>query len=298
MTGAIYYLSLPLIYFISWLPFTVLYWLSDFFYFLVYKVLKYRVGVVHENLKNSFPEKSEEEIKAIQDGFYSYFCDLLLETLKTLTIKPKTVLKRVEQGDMSAFDSFYKKGQSVIIVMGHLGNWELAGARFSQGPEHQLYVIYHPLSNKYFDKLVYHMRTRLGNKLYPMQDAFRGMVRDRNEVTATAFIADQTPAPKGAYWSTFLNQETPIFVGTSKIAKKLGYPVIYISVDRVKRGYYKLNSELLIEDPKALEEDAITEIHTRKLEEDIKRKPELWLWSHRRWKHKNPNKIEDNNVDR
>jgi len=240
------------------------------------------------NLKKSFPEKSDEEIQKIQDKFYRYFCDLIFETFKTLTIKPDTLKKHVKFDDMTAFEDFYKQGRSVIIVMGHLGNWELGGARFSQDPYHQLFVIYHPLANKYFDRLVYHMRTRLGNKLYAMQDTFRGMIRNKNEVTATAFIADQTPSPEGSYWTTFLNQDTPIFVGTAKIAKKLKYPIIYVSIKRPKRGYYEVVSELLIENPGSLPEDEISERHTRRLERDIRENPHIWLWTHRRWKHKKP----------
>jgi len=240
------------------------------------------------NLRNSFPEKSEVEIKKIQDKFYHYFCDLILETVKTLTIKPDILKKHVIFNDMTVFENFYNQRQSVIIVMGHQGNWELGGARFSQDPYHQLFVIYHPMTNKYFDRLVYHMRTRLGNKLYTMKDTFRGMLRNKNEVTATAFIADQTPSPNGAYWTTFLNQDTPIFVGTAKIAKKLDYPIIYVSVNRPKRGQYEVTSELLIDNPSSLTEDEISELHTCRLERDIKENPEIWLWSHRRWKHKKP----------
>ena len=133
------------------------------------------------------------------------------------------------------------------------------------------------------------MRTRLGNKLYAMKDSYRGMISNRKEVTATAFIADQTPLPKGAYWTTFLNQDTPIFFGTAKIAKKLNYPVIYVSIKRPRRGHYEISAELLIQHPDSLSENEISERHTRRLERDIRENPHIWLWSHRRWKHKNPN---------
>jgi KDO2-lipid IV(A) lauroyltransferase len=241
------------------------------------------------NLENAFPDKSENEIKRIETEFYRYFCDLILETVKTLTIKPDALKKHVAFADTTVFEDLYRQGRSVIIVMGHFGNWELGGARFSLFPLHQLFVIYHPLSNKYLDRLVYVMRTRLGNKLYAMKDAFRGMIANRNEVTATAFIADQTPLPKGAYWTTFLNQDTPVFAGTAKIAKKLNYPIIYVSIQRPRRGHYEINSELLIADPTTLSENEISERHTRRLERDILENPQIWLWTHRRWKHKKPN---------
>jgi KDO2-lipid IV(A) lauroyltransferase len=249
-------------------------------------LIGYRKKVVLENLRNSFPEKSEEEIRFLCKQFYRYFCDLLLEILKTLTISSKTVNNRISFDDVTVFKKYYDKGQSVIIVTGHQGNWELGGARFSTEPIHRLYVIYHPLANKYFDKLVYHMRTRLGNKLYAMNETLRGMLRDRDKITATAFISDQTPFPENAYWTTFLNQDTPVFNGPAKIARKLNYPVIYISLERPRRGYYKLRAEALIENPASLSEDEISELHTRRLERDIIAQPEIWLWTHRRWKHK------------
>ncbi|GJM33710.1 MAG: acetyltransferase [Saprospiraceae bacterium] len=286
MAAIIYYITLPLIYAISLLPFWLLYLLSDFTYLVLYKLIGYRTKVVHTNLKNAFPEKSDREIQQIQDRFYRYFCDLIFETLKTLSITPSVLKKRVKFKDVAVFEKFYQQKQSIIVVMGHLGNWELGGARFSQDPYHQLFVIYHPLRNKYFDGLVYHMRTRLGNKLYTMKNTFRGMISNRNEVTATAFIADQTPSPKGAFWTQFLNQDTPIFGGTAKIAKKLNYPIVYVSIKRPKRGYYEVDSELLIETPGAYTEDEISETHTRRLDRDIQENPDIWLWTHRRWKHK------------
>ena len=287
--GAIpYYLALPFIYLVSLLPFRALYLLSDIMYVLVYRVAGYRKAIVTENLERSFPEKSNDEIAALRSDYYRYFCDLTLETLKTLTISPASVDKRFSKGDLSALERYYEKGQSVIIVMGHLGNWELCGAYFSQLPLHPLYVIYHPLANKHFDQLFYRMRTRHGTRLYAMKDTFRGMIKNRNELTATAFIADQTPKPANAHWMTFLNQDTPVFKGTEALARKLDYPVIYISVIREKRGYYRLESELLAEHPGELPVNELTEMHTKRLEQDIIKYPETWLWSHRRWKHKRP----------
>jgi Kdo2-lipid IVA lauroyltransferase/acyltransferase len=297
MNALIYYISFPIIYLISLLPFRMLYVISDGLYFVIYSLFSYRKKVVMTNLKNSFPEKSAQEMEDICQKFYRYFCDFILETIKTLTISPESVKKHVSFKDTSIFQHFYEQKQSVILVMGHYGNWELAGARFALEPYHQLYVIYHPLSNKYFDKLVYHMRTRLGNKLYAMNDTLRGMIRDKDKVTTTAFIADQTPAPKGAYWTTFLNQETPVFTGTAKIARKLGYPIIYASVKRPKRGFYSIEIEVLVENPSEMEENEISEMHTKRLEKDIFENPEIWLWTHRRWKHKKPATITEFNLN-
>lgn len=288
MSAIIYYLTLPFLYLVSYLPFRVLYLLSDVLYILVYKVFGYRKEVVTTNLKRSFPEKPSEELDKIRREYYRYFCDLTLETIKTLSISPATLNKHFSCGDMSAFERCYKENKSVIVVMGHLGSWELGGAYFSQLSLHQLYVIYHPLANKYFDGLFYRMRTRSGTRLYSMKNTFRGMIKNRKELTATAFIADQTPSPTNAHWMTFLNQDTAVFQGTETIARKLNYPVIYLTVIREKRGQYKLHSELLVENPKELAENEVTELHTKRLEQDITSYPETWLWSHRRWKHKRP----------
>jgi KDO2-lipid IV(A) lauroyltransferase len=280
-----YYLAIPFIYLISILPFRVLYLLSDLMFLLVYRVIGYRKAVVTTNLERAFPDKPADEIQAIRRDFYRYFCDLSLETLKTLTLSPAALNDHFSRGDLAAFEHYYEKRQSVIIVMGHLGNWELAGAYFSQLPLHRLYVLYHPLRNPHFDRLFYRMRTRLGTRLYPMKSAFRGMVKNRDELTATAFIADQTPSPSNAYWMTFLNQDTAVFKGTETIARKLDYPVIYLSVIRERRGHYRITSELLAENPGMLSENELTELHTKRLEKDIVAHPETWLWSHRRWKH-------------
>lgn len=288
MNAVIYYLTLPLIYLLSILPFWALYIIADGFYLLIYKLLGYRKKIVLQNLRNSFPEKSEEEIRKIAKRFYHYFCDLILETIKTLTISAKSARKHVLLDDIKIIEKYYQKKQSIILVLGHWGNWELAGAGFSQVGLHENYIIYHPLSNTYFDKLIYKMRTRLGNKLYAMNDTLKGMIRNRHKLTATAFIADQTPSPKGAYWTTFLNQDTPVFIGTEKIAKKLNFPVVYVSIERLKRGKYSLKFELLSDSPKDTNEGEITELHTKRLEQDIRKIPETWLWSHRRWKHKRP----------
>ena len=283
-----YYIALPFIYGISLMPFWLMYLVSDFIHFLLFSIAGYRQGVVRTNLANSFPDKTEEELNQIRDQFNRYFCDLILETFKTLTIKKSVLKDRVSFENSELFERYFDQKQSIILVLGHLGNWELCGAGFSQFDYHQLFVIYRPLKNKYFDGLVHHMRTRLGNKLYAMKDSFRGMIRDRGQVTATAFIADQSPPPDTAYWTTFLRQETGVFRGTAKIARKLNYPVVYSSISRPRRGFYRIKLETLIERPADLTEDEISERHTRRLERDIDSNPSYWLWTHRRWKHKRP----------
>lgn len=288
MSAIIYYLSLPFVYLLSALPFPLLYLLSDGLYFILYHVTGHRKKVVFTNLKNSFPEKTTAELIIIQKRFYRYFCDLLLETFKTLTISRENMLKRcsIDPNAEILFEQLAASNKSIIIVMGHKGNWEWAGNTFSLCCKHQLYVIYHPLDNKYFNGLICKMRERFGTKLIPMKETFRDMIKNRHELSATAFIADQSPNPATAHWMNFLNQDTPVFMGTEKIAQKIKYPIVFVTVKKLTRGYYTLMAELLQSPPYIGSEGDITETHTRKLEADIIAQPETWLWTHKRWKRK------------
>lgn len=292
MQAFIFIISVPFIYLISFLPFPVLYLFSDFLYFILYYCIGYRKKVVLENLRNAFPKKSEQEINDICKEFFHYLCDLFLEIFKTLTISGKSMLRHCKfSPEASAlFARLADENKSIILVMGHQGNWEWAGNSFSLVCRHQLYVIYHPLANKYFDRFMYHMRTRFASRLIAMKNTYKEMLNAKSGLNATAFIADQTPQPSSAYWTTFLNQDTPVFKGTEVIAKKLNRAVVFASVHRVKRGYYVIDAELLSENPAATADGEITELHTRRLEKDIISQPGTWLWSHRRWKHKRENK--------
>ncbi len=288
MQGLVFYLLLPFIYLLSLLPFWVMYRVSDFMCFILFHIIKYRRKVVDINLRKSFPEKTDEEINALSRKFYAYLCDLTLETLKKLTMTKKQTLKHIKFKDTELFAKLHAEKKSVILLMGHYGNWEWAGSSFTLQTDYQLYVIYKPLSNKYFEDLMVKTRTMFGTRLIKYQSTLRDMLAYKNDITATAFIADQTPPPETAYWTNFLNQETPVFTGAEKIGKKLGFPIVFINIDRVKRGYYVISAELLFENPKDTAENEISETFIQRLEKEVIKKPEIWLWSHRRWKHKKP----------
>ena len=290
MKGFLYYLSLPLIFLISLSPFWLLYSISDLIYFLLFYVTGYRKKVVYKNLVNSFPEKTDKEIDQLQKKFYKYLCDLMLETLKTLTWNEETVRRRVKMHGLSLMNGLFEEKKNVILVMGHLGNWEWAGPGFSLNYKHQLYVVYQPLSNKYFEKLFAGSRTKFSTKIIPRKETLRKMIVNKTIVNATALIADQAPTPvKSAIWIDFLNQRTAVFNGPEKIAKKLDTAVVYMDVKRVKRGFYEITPTLLCDKPKETADLEITMAFNRILEKGIISQPETWLWSHRRWKHTEPN---------
>jgi len=253
----------------------------------MFYVIGYRKKVILTNLTNAFPEKKPAEINLIHKEFMKYFCDLLLETFKTLTISREKMLRhcKLDPSAEALFKQLAQQNKSIIIVMGHKGNWEWGGNTFSLCCEHQLHVIYHPLENKHFNKLICKMRERFGSRLIPMRETFRQMIKNDHLLTATAFIADQSPNPNKAHWMNFLNQDTAVFTGTEKIAQKLQYPIVFVSIKKIARGYYTLLAECLQNPPYSTIEGEITEKHTKKLESDIIEQPETWLWTHKRWKH-------------
>ena len=289
MAAIIYYILFPFIYLISLSPFWLMYRLSSTLYILFYYVVGYRKKIVLENLRNAFPEKTEKEIRLICRKYYKYLCDLVFETLKTVTWTEKDARKRIKMHHVEMMNKLHDEGKSIIIVMGHLGNWEWAGPGFSLNYKHQLYVVYQPLSNKYFEKLFSGSRTKFRTKIVERKDTLRSMISNKKTISATALIADQAPTPvKTAVWMDFLNQDTPVFNGPEKIAKMLDYAVVYMDVQRTKRGYYEVVPTLLFDKPKETDDLEITLAFNKMLEYGIRKRPETWLWSHRRWKHKRP----------
>jgi Kdo2-lipid IVA lauroyltransferase/acyltransferase len=284
----VYLAVIPLIKLWSLLPFRVLYVFSNLLFFFSYNLFGYRKKVVLTNLKNSFPHLSEKEILTIARKFYLHLCDLIVETSKLAGIAQKEIEKRCIFSDRAAtiFSNLHQEQKSFFVVMGHYGNWEWAGIAMSLFSKHRLNVIYKPLSNIYFDQLVYSIRSRFGARPVASANILRVLIEDKNKLTATAFIADQSPNPENAQWLDFLNQETAFFTGIEKMAVKTGYPVVFASVIKNSRGFYTVDAELLTNDPKALLAGELTKMHVQKLEAAILKFPEFWLWSHRRWKHK------------
>lgn len=287
MKAILFYLTYPVLYGVASLPFGVLYKLSNLFYHILW-LTGYRKQVVRGNLRNSFPGKSPAEIEAGTKAYYRYLCDLVLETLKTLRMTEKESRERCVFHRPAWMDTFYAEKKSFVIVMGHYGNWEWAGPSFTLNTRFQLVVVYRPLSDPYFEKMMSGMRTKFGTRISPVSQTLREMVTDRSQgnITATAFIADQTAPRDKAYWTTFLNQDTAVFTGPEKLAIKFNYPVVYMNVRRMRRGYYEVFPELLFADPGSTAEGEISEGFTKRLEKEIILDPTPWLWSHRRWKHK------------
>ncbi len=285
-----YYLALPFLYLVSLLPPPLLYLLSDFIFVVLYYVTGYRKKVVLTNLKNSFPEKSIDELKGIRRKFYRHLGDLFVEMTKTLTMSKNFTMEHCSFSDeaKALFDNYFNQKKNLVVVMGHYGNWEWSCSSFSLTCPQQPNVIYRPLHNSYWDKFMIRLRERFGARTISMNDTYRRMLALRNQISATVFAADQAPPPENAYWINFLNQDTPVFKGVEIISRKMNYPVVFASVRKQKRGFYKIHAVTLFEEPAKTSDGEITQTHTKMLEEEIRRQPEFWLWSHRRWKHKRP----------
>ena len=273
---------------ISILPFRLLYILSDFFYFIIFYIVRYRKNVVFNNLRNSFPEKSEAEIKKIAKKYFHNLCDIIIETFKVKGITEKQLNKRVKIKNIELFDELYKSGKSVIIASAHLGNWEFTTHIFTvKCSYYEHYAIIKPLSNEYFNNFANKIRTKFRLNLVPYKQILKFMVKNKNVQSIYYNAADQTPA-KGEinYWATFLNQDTPFYNGIEKLAKSFDLPIVFMNVQRIKRGFYEIEFTKFTDNPKELKENEITDWYVKNLENIIKNNPDNWLWSHKRWKHK------------
>lgn len=280
-----FYLVLPIIYLISYLPFSILYLFSDFLYLIVYYLIGYRKKVVKINLKRSFPEKSEAERLKIEKEFYHYIIDFFLETLKCVTISQETLKQRWSIKNDAILDELLAEKRNIIVTAGHFGNHELGNLALSFLIKYQVKGVYRPLSNEYFDKFFYDFRTKFGSILIPMAKASKEIGKKEDFNYAFFLVNDQSPPPERSYWTTFLNQETGFFTGIERFARQYDMPVVYMCIDRYARGKYRVNVELITKEPNALPEGELLEIHARKLERDIKANPSIWFWSHKRWKY-------------
>ncbi len=274
---------------ISSLPYALIYLFSNFIFFILYYLLKYRNKVIVNNLKNSFPEKNNTEIDFIKKEFYKHFADIIIESLKGFTISKKNIIKRLTVQNQELLDHYYNLNKNVVLVGGHYNNWEICGQCAPIQCKHELIAIYKPLTNRFFDSKMRKSREKFGLTMIPMKQAKRHFKNSSSKPFGIIFGSDQSPSnPRKAYWSTFLKQDTGILFGAEKYAKEFDWPVLYVGITKTKRGYYTVNYQLVTENPKLEEHGQITETYTKMLEEDILNAPQFYLWTHRRWKHKKP----------
>lgn len=279
-----------LLYLLTLLPLRVLYVLSDLLFPLIYHVVRYRRKVVRSNLTNSFPDKSKREIIRIERKFYHYFCDVFIEAMYRINMSPQEVSRRITFENVELIEKIYAENKSAMLMMAHYGNWEWVSAMSLHLPkESPLFGVYKRLTNADFDAMTYRLRLKYNMGNIEMRDLFKTMLQmgKASEKGVFAMVSDQSPRKDSIRFSMmFMNQPTPVIVGTEVLARKFDYPVLILSITRPKRGYYHCKVEMLSASPKDEPEFSISEKYMRRLETDINQNPELWLWTHKRWKYK------------
>lgn len=276
------------------LPLSVLYGMASGVRFILNYVISYRKNVIEANLKNSFPEKSDTEIKRLRNKFYGYLTDQLVEFFYGVRISPAEMMLRMQFVNEEIITTHLNNNQPVVLVAGHQGNWEWAIHRL--GLSGNAYdVVYQRLNNKDFNEFTMEVRSRFkGVTLLEKRESIIAS-RDRKDIPrAICLAADQAPQkPESAYWTTFLNQETAFFTGMERFARDYQYPVIFLELIRTSRGNYTMSFETLAspDQYEKLEKGAIIERFARRLEKSIIAYPDQYLWSHRRWKHNKPEHV-------
>lgn len=273
------------LYLTSLLPFWFLYLIADVLFVIIYYFIRYRRDVVQQNLANAFPEKTEKERHDIEYKYYRYLADLIVETVKMITVSEKQIQRRVVATNAELVHEYFAKGKSIIAVAGHYCNWEMAALNFNFVTDKRFMIVYKPLSNATFNDFFVQIRSRFGGQPVAMRQTMRKMVEYKNELTVSVLVGDQTPVMHEVnYFTNFLNQPTAVFLGIEKISKAIDAVVVFYDMKRVKRGYYTYTLVPLTENAKQTAEHEITDAHVQYLDGMIRREPQYWLWSHRRWK--------------
>jgi KDO2-lipid IV(A) lauroyltransferase len=285
MDRLVYFTFRIFIFIFSIIPFTILYLFSDVIFFFVFYVAGYRKPVVYKNLRNSFPEKSNDEINRIAKQFYHHFSDLIIESLKSFSMSEQRLVERYRFMNAGFLNDLYRQGQTAICVAGHYGNWEWGGVASGTQILHKPVGFYKPLSNKHIDDYVQRSRVKGRSRLAPITKTSETFNTDWGEPALYYMVADQSPSsPRLAYWLDFLNQDTAALHGPEKYARIHNLPVIFAWARKVKRGHYTIEFTLLEQDPSSVKTGEITTRYMKALEKVIREYPQYYLWSHRRWK--------------
>ena len=279
----------------SKLPLRVLYILSDIIFFLMYNLVGYRKKVVTENLKNSFPKKSESEIDKIRTSFYRNFSDYIVETFKSFTISSKELRVRVQHINQDVFHDAKSENKNVILLTGHVFNWEWFNALATIIPQENCFPVYRKVQNSFWEEKIKGIRNRFGNTALEAKEVIRHILRNPNDGNSVyMFVADQSPhVSEVSFGLNFLNQKNPAFIGYDKLSTRMDLAFVFCEMKKVKRGYYQINYYRIYPDgEKFVEYEVVKKFH-KLLENTINKRPDNYLWSHRRWKYQHAVKVMD-----
>lgn len=279
---------------ISLLPYFLLYRVSDFVALIFMTVFPYRKKVILSNLERCFPQKSESERKQLLRQFYRHVADIFIESFKNFSISEEQVRKRMRAVNEEVINAQLRKGRSVVLGGGHMNNWELYAMAAAGQYEGQAMAIYKRLSNKWFDAKMRETRGRFGLIMVPTVESSQWLKDHKDEPTVIIYGFDQSPAnPKKSLWLDFFGHPTATYFGPEKHAREYDMAVVYGSIVKLKRGHYEIRYELIAEQVgEETEKGAIMQQLNKRLEEEIRKQPAFWLWSHKRWKHKMPEELQ------
>lgn len=290
MQTLLYYMVLAFVKLLGYLPMGVLYGFSELTYGILYHVIRYRRKVVCDNLLRVFPDKTEAERNQIARKFYHALSDLIVEIIKMFSASDEEMQRRIHFAHPEIWEEMYQRRKMALIVTSHYGNWEWL-ASMCHTVSYPFISLYHVLRNPVFERLILHLRTRFGTQMISMKHFYRTLLdKQMHDLpTAFCFITDQAPKKQNDQeWFTFLHQPTHVYVGMEKLARKYNCAVIYLSIRRIRRGYYTVEDTLITADGASTAPGYLTQQNLKLLEKDILRAPEFWLWSHKRWKHTPP----------
>jgi len=287
VNAVVYYLSFPLLWIISRLPFSLFYYFSDLVCFLLYKIVGYRKSVVRSNLKRAFPKMQPDQLQSIEKQFYSHLCDLFLEIIKSMGMRKEEMLERFQVKNIEVLKTFEQQNRSIFLICGHYASWEWMMS-LGYHIKHKGYGIYRPISNPYFDALIKRIRSRHDAYMIPQKQSV-SIIKNKEaagELGIYGFASDQSPRPKPlTYWRSFLGVHVPVYTGAERLAVELDIPVVFAKIKRVKRGFYEVEFKTLTDQPKSMKKNEITALFTTWLEAQIKEDPSQYFWTHKRFKY-------------
>ncbi|CAM1363443.1 lysophospholipid acyltransferase family protein [Tenacibaculum xiamenense] len=284
----IYIIVYPFVWLFSSLPMRVLYWISDLLFILIYYVIGYRKEVVKNNLKMAFPDKRSEEIDNLTKQFFKHFIDIMIESVKTFSISEKEMLKRYKYKNPELVNSLAKEGRSIALVGAHLANWEWS-VSMPLVLDIDVFGTYSKLANPYFDKRIKQNRTQFGVIAVKTSETIKNIHKNysNNRQALYILLSDQSPMMhKAQYWRNFFNTKVPVHTGAETIAKKYDFAIVNYSTKKVKRGYYETEFSLITDNSKEFDNYQLTDKYFEVTEEAIRKQPECYLWTHKRFKHK------------
>lgn len=272
---------------ITRLPLPVLYVFSHLIFFIGYYIIGYRKAVVQENIKNSFPEKSPQEHQEIAKKFYQNFSDYIIETAKAFSMKEEELLYRVQHINREVFDDAKKEGKNILLLAGHVFNWEWINALAKMVPQEKSFPVYRKIQNGFWDEQLKNIRDSFGNQSIEAEEVLKHIFRNPNDGNSIyMFVGDQSPQVGAVNFGLhFLNQKTPVYIGYDKLAVRFDLTMVYCEMKKVKRGFYQVTYHRILPEGEQFQPYETVQNFFKRLENTVRKDPSNYLWSHRRWKY-------------